>query len=239
MEILELEKYLSLKYKSQSLELILFKYDCGCKVKIQSRVVCKNIKKKRVVCQSCNGKAVWRDHLALARGVPKPIRTGQQKKGEATFALVKEKLEIAGFIIKPLTEGHKHHIFAICPKGHESNFYVYNFLKGHGCSHCSNRNSKQEIELYDMVKEKYPDAQSSVSVLRNRMFKPDIWVPSLRKIVEFDGDYWHNTPSGQDRDLRKDQECEELGIKILHIKYSDYIKDKEGQISKMWFFLGS
>jgi hypothetical protein len=82
-------------------------------------------------------------------------------------------------------------------------------------------------------------------------FDIDIYVPELKKGIEFDGKYWHSV-SGLKRsridwpqqDLInyhkiKDDYFRSKGIEILHINEVDWIKDKETCVKKCFNFLGN
>lgn len=82
-----------------------------------------------------------------------------------------------------------------------------------------------------------------------KRFEIDIFVPELNKGIEFDGIYWHSI-AGLKRS-RKHWPLEDLenyhqikdtyflgkGIKILHIKEQDWLKNKEECVKKCFQFL--
>ena len=116
--------------------------------------------------------------------------------------------------------------------------------------------SHQETELFELIKEKYPTAKK----LRKRninipdkpniqSFEIDIYIPELKKGIEFDGDYWHSfeglkkgRPNWKEEDLKKyhtikDNYFKSQGIEIIHIKESDWKENKEKELNKIWEFL--
>lgn len=58
-------------------------------------------------------------------------------------------------------------------------------------------------------------------------FELDIYIPSLKLGIEYDGDYWHSLPKMVERDERKNQECYQKGIRLIRIKESDWLKNQE------------
>lgn len=58
-------------------------------------------------------------------------------------------------------------------------------------------------------------------------FELDIYIPSLKLGVEYDGDYWHSLPRMIERDERKNQVCHQKGIRLIRIKESDWLKNQE------------
>lgn len=83
-------------------------------------------------------------------------------------------------------------------------------------------------------------------------FDIDIFIPELNKGIEFDGDYWHSYKilkitkgrrNWPDEDIRnyhkiKDNYFKSIGIKILHIKEKNWLKDKNKELKRVWKFLG-
>jgi hypothetical protein len=123
----------------------------------------------------------------------------------------------------------------------------------------SGTTSKPEINLFDSIKLNYPKAQK----LRDRKvkienkphikgFDLDIYIPEVRKGIEFDGTYWHsfetmrlhkNEIDWSDEDIRnyhqlKDDWFASKGIQIFHVKEEDWIKNKELCIKRCFDFLG-
>jgi uncharacterized damage-inducible protein DinB len=118
--------------------------------------------------------------------------------------------------------------------------------------------SSQEQYLLDKIKDVWPKAQR----LRDRKvkiegkphitgFDLDIYVPELRKAIEFDGEYWHSE-AGLKRsrshwpqeDINnyhqlKDDHFAIKGIQVLHIKEEDWVTNKEVCIQKCLNFLSS
>jgi hypothetical protein len=128
------------------------------------------------------------------------------------------------------------------------------------CSHMlqAQNTSPQEQSLFNLVKKKYPKTQK----LRDRKvkiegkshiegFDLDIYVPELRKGIEFDGTYWHSIDGLKrsrthwpEEDLinysiLKDNWFQSKSIEILHIKEEDWLKDKQYCIDKCFKFLES
>ena len=78
------------------------------------------------------------------------------------------------------------------------------------------------------------------------VYKLDFFVPKLNKIIEFDGEYWHNMHvisdgSNKTREQRRDMEILDTdpNLQIFHIKERDYIKNKEGVLQECLNFLNA
>lgn len=75
---------------------------------------------------------------------------------------------------------------------------------------------------------------------RKGIVKLDFFVPSLGKIIEFDGDYWHSptNPRSICREIRDGKIMESFPTyQILHVWESEYKQDKEGTLQKCLNFL--
>ena len=68
----------------------------------------------------------------------------------------------------------------------------------------------------------------------------DFYIPSLKKCIEFDGDYWHGEKRGnKERDMLREKEIKESikNIEILHIKERDYKKEPEKILNECLEFI--
>lgn len=95
-----------------------------------------------------------------------------------------------------------------------------------GCSH--NYSSTGELDMFHAIQATHPDAIHSAkgiiaSLHPNCEF--DVYIPSLKVAVEFDGRYWHSFPEAQARDDRKNRAAAAAGITLLRVPEADYRKD--------------
>lgn len=129
-----------------------------------------------------------------------------------------------------------------CEKGHRWHS-SWNHVNNYDawCPKCVHFISKAEDEIFQLVKTKYPDAlQNQSSILPNKRFRLDIYVPSLKKAIEYDGDYWHSAKNPYykpEKDRMKNKECKQAGISLLRIKECDFNRDKELCIKRVFAFL--
>ncbi len=75
--------------------------------------------------------------------------------------------------------------------------------------------SKPQIELFELVKEVFPETQIEYWSLKYRI---DIAIPDKWLAIEYDGSYWHQD---QKADNKRQKELESIGWKFL--RYRDYI----------------
>lgn len=106
----------------------------------------------------------------------------------------------------------------------------------------SKLNNKDNIFFAELGKDNTPDLSGKNNELRLKLTKvllPDFIDTSTKKVIEFDGTYWHGDV-GRGNKLR-DRERDEIlishGYKVLHISENEYNNDKQMVIEKCLNFL--
>lgn len=99
--------------------------------------------------------------------------------------------------------------------------------KNQWCPYCSKSVSTKEVSLFYFVKELAPDSKNRVYGVLPGKFELDIYIPSLKKAIEFDGYRWHHSEWAiaqgvPARDAKKDKLCKEAGIDLLRIRERDW-----------------
>lgn len=100
-------------------------------------------------------------------------------------------------------------------------------LSGCGCQECGRMFSRYETEIYDYIKDLLP--KDTVIQKNNRTVlngnELDIYIPDKKIAIEFDGLYWHNEINKPDKKyhLKKTEQCEENGIRLIHIFEDEWI----------------
>lgn len=131
----------------------------------------------------------------------------------------------------------------LCQRGHVWKAIPNTVQQGSWCPICAKMHSNKELFLFETVKGLYPDAQSGVrKLLRSKRFELDIYVPSLRRAIEFDGLFWHKSKWAEERgalarDTRKNEQCNEAGIELLRIDETDFDNDINGVVAAITAFL--
>jgi hypothetical protein len=114
--------------------------------------------------------------------------------------------------------------------------------------------SSPQIEILSGLQKLYPGARSKRFVAdKNFPFKSleiDVYIPELKKGIEFDGKYWHSIeglkrshPFVSEEILDKyhdikDSFFKEKGIEVLHIREENWIRNKLKCFSQIYNFLG-
>lgn len=116
----------------------------------------------------------------------------------------------------------------VCKCGNVINTQFYKVTTGQTLScGCGSQSSGQEREFYQDILKFFPDAQHRVRGLLsgNTSMELDVWVPSLRIGIEYNGLYWHSELSpGYKRgsEYRKYKLCQREGIRLLQIYTDDW-----------------
>ena len=102
-----------------------------------------------------------------------------------------------------------------CSKGHEWQAIIANRNKGVGCPICnSERNTSfPEYAIVYYLKKYGLDVLHSY---RGRGYELDIYIPSKKIAIEYDGSFWHKNKTKID--LEKNKKCVRDGIKLYRIR---------------------
>lgn len=134
---------------------------------------------------------------------------------------------------------NKTKVCIICPKHGEFWQTPSNHLEGHECPKCSNTFSNAENEIYEMVKSYCPDAVHNDKTAIEPL-ELDIYVPSLRIGIEYNGLRWHSEEFNKDRHYHVDklEKCNENDIRLIQIFEDEWLENKELIKEKILYILG-
>lgn len=119
-----------------------------------------------------------------------------------------------------------------CPEHGEFWQTPHDHLGGHGCQKCSKIHSKVEDEIADIIKPLECE-HNNRSILNGKEI--DIYIPSLKLGIEYNGLRWHSEQFGKGRNyhINKLNECNEKGIKLIQIFEDEWINRKDIVVSKI------
>lgn len=130
----------------------------------------------------------------------------------------------------------------VCPK-HGEYWQAPNMHlnEGQGCPMCGTLSSKGETEILSWIKECLPEVeveQRNKSVMEGREL--DIYIPSLKIAVEYNGLRWHSERFGKDKfyHLTKTEECKKKGVRLLQIFEDEWIYKKDIAKEKIAHIIG-
>ena len=112
-------------------------------------------------------------------------------------------------------------VWWICKYGHEWQATPHDRVIDHtGCPYCSQRRltSFPEQAIYYYIKKLYPDTINRFKDIFDNGMELDIYVPSIRFAVEFDGANWHGTEDVHKREKTKYDICKDNKITLIRVK---------------------
>ncbi|MBQ3111436.1 MAG: hypothetical protein IJC70_01005 [Firmicutes bacterium] len=120
-----------------------------------------------------------------------------------------------------VTAGRAAKVWWQCPEGHEYQASILHRSHGTGCPKCyaGRQTSFAEQAVFFYVKKAFPDAISRYTDIFNNGMELDIYIPSIRLGIEYDGFAWHKEHHAE-RERRKYEICQRNNIKLLRIKES-------------------
>ena len=133
-----------------------------------------------------------------------------------------------------------------CSKGHKYKTTYHSFQQGRRCPICweLEKHSRSEKDCLDVIKQIIPneiiienDRSQIINHITNQFLELDIYIPTLNKAIEFNGEYWHSFDDQKYRDKQKQIQCKEKSIDLLTIWYQDWVDDREKQIQKLKGFI--
>lgn len=134
--------------------------------------------------------------------------------------------------------GRRKTITAFCKK-HKQNFKIsvdsslrYGYIAG--CSKCKSISGGERELLFFVEKLLGKENICHQMILRdtdNRIIKPDILIPKLKIIIEWNGVYWHSAITGSEKDDKwrhhnRRERLEILGYRVIQVWEDDWIKRK-------------
>ena len=160
-----------------------------------------------------------------------------------SYEFVKELFEKENY--KLLSKKYKNNsskLLVECPEGHQYKIRYHNFQQGQRCPICWELEtySQAEKDCLDIVRQIIPDKNviendrtQIINPKTGRYLELDIYIPSLNKAIEFNGEYWHKSNYSKFKDNQKIKQCKKRGIDLLIIKYQDWVNNRERQIEKL------
>lgn len=102
---------------------------------------------------------------------------------------------------------------------HEWKATVDSRNRGNGCPACAQRmqSSFPEQAIFYYVKQTCPDALNRCTSILDCRMELDIYIPSLKIGIEYDGQHWHTDPKVSKREKDKFSICTHKGILLIRI----------------------
>ena len=160
-----------------------------------------------------------------------------------TIEKIREKTKKVAFDYKLLSKVYvsiHEKLEWVCPKNHTFWASFNNFInKGSRCPQCAaeKTSSKGEKEVSYFVKSLIQHDIDIVLNDRTQILNPktgynlelDVYIPSMKKAIEYNGIYWHDSFEAKQKDEFKKQECKRLGIDLLIVNEANWLNNQESE----------
>lgn len=216
----------------------------------------KNIKLKNITCGSSK-KVWWKCHKcghewqttvanragSLKRGCPKCSRVEAAKKHSLTRASKNNILKLypdlalewhptknGSLTPDNISYGSEKKVWWKCSWCKQEWQCAINnrTIRGAGCPNCSKSSTSfPEQALFYYIKKYFGD---SVNRDLSNGFELDIYIPSKKIGIEYDGIRWHNSDSSWLKDNKKDEICKKCGIKLFRLRNKKLKKTRWAKI---------
>lgn len=159
-------------------------------------------------CPICSGHKALAGYNDFATKYPQqarewhPTKNGTLKPSDVTFGSGKK-------------------VWWKCPIGHEYQASMHDRgTGGTNCPICSARNftSFPEQAVFYYVKQVFPDTCSRYKKIFGTSMEFDIYVPSAKIAIEYDGVNWHRTEDEHKRELKKYALCQKHNVLLIRVK---------------------
>ena len=111
-------------------------------------------------------------------------------------------------------------VWWICKNRHEYQKAIVARHAGKGCPICAQRRrtSFPEQAVYYYIHKAFPDAINGYRDIFSSSMELDVYIPSLKVGIEYDGRVFHTSQSNVLRDAKKYQICKAAGIRLIRIR---------------------
>ncbi len=120
-----------------------------------------------------------------------------------------------------VTYGYGKKVWWLCPNGHEYQATVNKRTSGDGtnCPICNSgrQTSFAEQAFYFYIKKAYPDTISRYTAEFLGRMELDIYIPSIKLAIEYDGEAWHRE-NKIERENKKYLACKTNNIKMIRLR---------------------
>ena len=160
-----------------------------------------------------NGHKFSKSYSQMLRqpGCPQCVGPNRRNSAEDYYALASDRgLEWLG----PLPGSSKTKTKWRCPKGHVFESRYNDVQQGYGCSQCEIKGtSRAELRLLAELKYIFKDVKWRY---KKSGVECDVYIPSLRAAIEYDGSWWHKDKFNQDK--AKNKQLADLKIPVFRIR---------------------
>jgi len=171
-----------------------------------------------------------------------------KKRSKYTYDSVKFHIENEGYILlSNVYINTNTKLWVKCNKGHKYKVTYNHFKHGHRCPVCfyNSTSSIPEKEIQEYVSGIYDgkivnnDRTTIINPSTGHNLELDIYLPDIKKAIEFNGTYWHSLDKAQLYDKIKKEQCEKTNINLLVIQEQLYNLNKDAVLDEVKHFIMS
>ena len=120
---------------------------------------------------------------------------------------------------KDVPPGTRKKVYWLCENNHEYQASILHRVHGTNCPICNSgrQTSFAEQATFYYVKKLYPDAISRYTADFLGRMELDIYIPSIKYAIEYDGEAWHKE-NKLEREQRKYKICQKHDIKLIRLR---------------------
>jgi len=135
------------------------------------------------------------------------------------------------------TKGSGERAWWLCPKGHEYRAVIRDRVSGTNCPICNLRKqtSFPEQAVFYYVKKAYPEAINKYKEIFENTMELDIYIPSIKCGIEYDGKNWHKTEKEYEREKKKYKICKENNIKLIRLRERNDWNERSDIADKIYY----
>ena len=164
-----------------------------------------------------------------------------------SYDYIKSYIELNGYqLISKKYKNSNSKLKIQCDKGHVYRTKWNYFQQGHRCPVCAynSKSSKAEKEIQEYVASIYSgtivnnDRNTIINENTGCFLELDVYLPELKKAIEYNGVYWHCDIYQQEKDKIKLIQCKEKCIDLLIIQDNDWKINKSICLQTIKKFIG-
>ena len=169
-------------------------------------------------------------------------RTEKRKRSFKSFIEEAKNVHGAKYLYDQSTYSNmRGKIRVFCPIHGEFWQEADSHLRYNGCPKCSRSISENENEIFNFLRENI-NGEEILTRVRNIIFPKeiDIYIPKLKIGIEYNGNIWHSEKFAKSKNyhLNKMLDCENKGIRLIHIFEDEYVMHPEIVKSKLLHIIG-
>jgi very-short-patch-repair endonuclease len=177
----------------------------------------------KVVWWQCSEKHEWEASISNRTGRSSGCPYCKSKRASKSNNLANQFPELLGEWDYELnaksppeefTPKSKKKVWWKCVNGHSWDATIQSRANGSGCPFCSNQSSKPEMRILSEMRHLFSETTNRQKVGGDEI---DVFIPSLKVGVEFDGSFYHK--GKVEKDLEKNKRLHKQGIKVIRMRH--------------------